>query len=71
MELIPWCALIIPSEGLPKYSENVLYRGVTRMKDFLNGSTMVIDWQLKTKMVIILGPNWCKENYLINWVGES
>ncbi len=63
---------LFPSEGLPKYSENVLYRGVTRMKDFLNGSTMVMIGSLKQKMVVYpIDPNPdAQGNYLINWVGN-
>lgn len=62
---------LYPNEGAPVYSENVLYRGTTVMKPFLDGNTMAMIGSLKQKMVVypISQPD---ENghCLINWVGN-
>jgi 5-methylphenazine-1-carboxylate 1-monooxygenase len=61
-----------PHDGLPVYSENVLYRGTTRMKPFLNGTSMVMIGHLGQKMVAypILPEPDENGNYLINWVAN-
>ncbi len=63
---------LFPNEGSPIYSENVLYRGVTKMKPFLNGKSMAMIGSLKQKMVVY--PIFPKPdengNFLINWVGN-
>jgi len=61
-----------PSEGPPVYSENVLYRGTTRMKPFLNGTTMIMIGHLGQKMVAYPIEHYPDKNgeYLINWVGN-
>lgn len=63
---------LFPHEGPPVYSENVLYRGVTRMPHFLNGSTMVMIGSLKQKMVVYpIDPVPDDQgNFLINWVAN-
>lgn len=62
---------LYPTEGPPVYSENVLYRGTTVMKPFLNGRSMAMIGSLKQKMVAypISQPD---ENgmVLMNWVGN-
>lgn len=62
---------LYPNEGPPVYSENVLYRGTTRMKPFLNGKSMVMIGSLKQKMVAypISKPDSNGE-VLMNWVGN-
>ncbi|KPM46737.1 flavin-dependent oxidoreductase [Jiulongibacter sediminis] len=62
---------LYPNEGPPVYSENVLYRGTTRMKPFLNGRSMVMIGSLKQKMVAypISKPDENGE-VLMNWVGN-
>lgn len=63
---------LYPEEGPPVYSENVLYRGSTLMKPFLNGQSMVMIGSLRQKMVVYpISPFPDKDgNYLINWVGN-
>jgi 5-methylphenazine-1-carboxylate 1-monooxygenase len=43
---------LYPQEGPPVYSENVLYRGTTTMKPFLNGQSMAMIGSLRQKMVV-------------------
>ena len=61
-----------PNEGPPVYSENVLYRGTTRMQPFLNGQSMAMIGSLKQKMVVypIQPEPDADGHYLINWVGN-
>jgi 5-methylphenazine-1-carboxylate 1-monooxygenase len=63
---------LFPDEGSPIYSENVLYRGTTRMKSFLNGQSMAMIGSLKQKMVIYpIDPKPDRNgDFLINWVGN-
>jgi 2-polyprenyl-6-methoxyphenol hydroxylase-like FAD-dependent oxidoreductase len=63
---------LYPNEGPPVYSENVLYRGTTRMKPFLNGSSMAMIGSMQQKMVVYpIDPTPDEDgNYLINWVGN-
>ncbi|WP_028526624.1 flavin-dependent oxidoreductase [Runella limosa] len=63
---------LYPNEGPPVYSENVLYRGTTRMKPFLNGSSMAMIGSMQQKMVVYpIDPTPDADgNYLINWVGN-
>lgn len=63
---------LYPEEGPPVYSENVLYRGSTLMKPFLNGQSMVMIGSLRQKMVVYpISPFPDNDgNYLINWVGN-
>jgi 5-methylphenazine-1-carboxylate 1-monooxygenase len=63
---------LYPEEGSPVYSQNILYRGTTRMKPFLNGTSMVMIGHLGQKMVaypIHPEPDE-KGEVLINWVGN-
>ncbi|MCP9756606.1 flavin-dependent oxidoreductase [Lacihabitans sp. CCS-44] len=61
-----------PDEGSPVYSENVLYRGASKMKGFLNSTSMVMIGHLGQKMVAYPIANQPDEdgNYLINWVAN-
>ncbi len=61
-----------PEEGSPVYSENVLYRGASKMKGFLNSTSMVMIGHLGQKMVAYPISNQADEdgNYLINWVAN-
>jgi 2-polyprenyl-6-methoxyphenol hydroxylase-like FAD-dependent oxidoreductase len=61
-----------PEEGPPIYSENVLYRGTSKMKGFLNSTSMVMIGHLGQKMVAYPIANQPDEdgNYLINWVAN-
>lgn len=61
-----------PDEGSPVYSENVLYRGASKMKGFLNSTSMVMVGHLGQKMVAYPIANKPDEdgNYLINWVAN-
>jgi len=61
-----------PEEGSPVYSENVLYRGASKMKGFLNSTSMVMVGHLGQKMVAYPIANKPDENgnYLINWVAN-
>ena len=43
---------LYPDEGPAVYSENVLYRGTTMMKPFLNGQSMAMIGSLRQKMVV-------------------
>jgi 5-methylphenazine-1-carboxylate 1-monooxygenase len=63
---------LYPTEGDPIYSENILYRGATKMKTFLNGSTMAMIGSLRQKMVVYPIDPQKDENgdYLINWVAN-
>lgn len=61
-----------PEEGSPVYSENVLYRGASKMKGFLNSTSMVMIGHLGQKMVAYPISKQPDEdgNYLINWVAN-
>lgn len=63
---------LYPNEGPPVYSENVLYRGTTRMKPFLNGTSMAMIGSMQQKMVVYPIDPTPDENgdLLINWVGN-
>jgi 5-methylphenazine-1-carboxylate 1-monooxygenase len=63
---------LYPNEGPPVYSENVLYRGTSKMKKFLNGTSMVMIGHLGQKMVAYPITKEGDENgdYLINWVSN-
>lgn len=62
---------LYPNEGPPVYSENVLYRGTTVMKPFLDGNTMAMIGSLRQKMVVYpIGKIDENGNCLINWVGN-
>jgi 2-polyprenyl-6-methoxyphenol hydroxylase-like FAD-dependent oxidoreductase len=63
---------LFPNEGPPIYSENVLYRGTSRIKKFLNGTSMVMIGHMGQKMVaypILKEPDQ-NGDYLINWVSN-
>lgn len=64
--------MLYPSEGAVKYSGNVLYRGTTLMKPFLNGASMVMIGHMGQKMVVYPIQHQLDENglQLINWVGN-
>jgi 2-polyprenyl-6-methoxyphenol hydroxylase-like FAD-dependent oxidoreductase len=64
--------LLYPKEGSVKYSGNVLYRGTTLMKPFLDGTSMVMIGSLRQKMVVYPIQNQLtKDGYqLVNWVGN-
>lgn len=63
---------LYPTEGPPKYSGNVLYRGTTMMDPFLTGSSMAMIGHLKQKMVVYpIRRALNKEGFqLINWVAN-
>lgn len=63
---------LYPNEGPPVYSENVLYRGISKMQKFLNGTSMVMIGHMGQKMVAYPILNEPDENgeYLINWVSN-
>ncbi len=62
---------LYPNEGPPVYSENVLYRGTTTMKPFLDGTSMAMIGSLRQKMVVYpIGQPDAEGNCLINWVGN-
>ena len=62
---------LYPHEGPPVYSENVLYRGTTVMKGFLNETSMAMIGSLKQKMVVYPIENRdARGNQLINWVAN-
>ncbi len=63
---------LYPNEGPPVYSSNILYRGTTRMKPFLNGTTMVMVGHNAQKIVAYpIHPELDAEgNKLINWVAN-
>jgi 5-methylphenazine-1-carboxylate 1-monooxygenase len=64
--------LLYPSEGEVKYSGNVLYRGTTLMKPFLNGASMVMIGHMGQKMVVYPIQSELNSDglQLINWVGN-
>lgn len=64
--------LLYPTEGEVKYSGNVLYRGTTLMKPFLNGASMVMIGHLGQKMVVYPIQSELNSDglQLINWVGN-
>lgn len=62
---------LYPNEGSPVYSENILYRGTTTMKPFLDGTSMAMIGSLRQKMVVYpIGQPDANGNSLINWVGN-
>jgi 5-methylphenazine-1-carboxylate 1-monooxygenase len=63
---------LYPNEGLPVYSNNILYRGTTQMKPFLNGKSMVMIGHLGQKMVTYpIGNNVdAEQKTQINWVAN-
>lgn len=63
---------LYPNEGPPVYSTNILYRGSTRMKPFLNGTTMVMVGHNAQKIVAYpIHPELDTDgNKLINWVAN-
>jgi 5-methylphenazine-1-carboxylate 1-monooxygenase len=63
---------LYPNEGAPVFSQNILYRGTTIMKPFLNGKSMVMIGHMGQKMVVYpIHPEPDKDgNMLINWVGN-
>ena len=63
---------LYPDEGLPKFSQNVLYRGTSVMKPFLTGASMAMIGHLRQKMVVYpISPKLdTNGNQLINWVGN-
>lgn len=65
-------SLLYPGKGIPVYSENVLYRGTTMMKPFLNGQSMIMVGSNRLKMVAypILPVNDTDGRQLINWVAN-
>jgi 5-methylphenazine-1-carboxylate 1-monooxygenase len=64
--------LLYPTEGEVKYSGNVLYRGTTLMKPFLNAASMVMIGHLGQKMVVYPIQSELNSDglQLINWVGN-
>jgi 2-polyprenyl-6-methoxyphenol hydroxylase-like FAD-dependent oxidoreductase len=64
--------LLYPNEGEIKYSGNVLYRGTTLMKPFLNGASMVMIGHMGQKMVIYPIRSELNSDglQLVNWVGN-
>lgn len=64
--------LLYPAEGPVVFSGNILYRGTTRMKPFLSGSTMAMIGSLNQKMVVYPISNTIDANghQLINWVAN-
>jgi 5-methylphenazine-1-carboxylate 1-monooxygenase len=62
---------LYPDEGPPVFSENVLYRGTTFMKPFLNGQSMAMIGSLKQKMVVYPISKTDENGHaLINWVAN-
>lgn len=63
---------LYPNEGPPVYSQNILYRGTTIMKPFLNGKSMVMIGHMGQKMVVYpIHPEADADgNVLINWVAN-
>lgn len=62
---------LYPDEGPPVYSQNVLYRGTTRMPPFLDGRTMAMIGSLRQKMVVYpIGPPDASGGALTNWVAN-
>jgi 5-methylphenazine-1-carboxylate 1-monooxygenase len=64
--------LLYPSEGEIKYSGNVLYRGTTLMKPFMNGTSMVMIGHMGQKMVVYPIKSELNSDglQLVNWVGN-
>lgn len=64
--------LLYPTEGEVKYSGNVLYRGTTLMKPFLNSASMVMIGHMGQKMVVYPIQSELNSDglQLINWVGN-
>ncbi|MCB0648172.1 MAG: flavin-dependent oxidoreductase [Saprospiraceae bacterium] len=63
--------LLFPSEGEVIYSGNILYRGTSLMKPFLNGSSMVMIGHNRHKMVVYPIAKPGEDGLqLINWVGN-
>ena len=63
---------LYPQEGEVKYSGNVLYRGTTLMKPFLNGASMVMIGHLRQKMVVYPIQHELNTEglQLVNWVAN-
>lgn len=63
---------LYPTEGAPKFSQNMLYRGTSRMKPYLTGGSMVMVGSLKQKMVAYpISPTLDENgNQVINWVAN-
>jgi 2-polyprenyl-6-methoxyphenol hydroxylase-like FAD-dependent oxidoreductase len=63
---------LYPKEGAVVYSGNVLYRGTSRISQFLTGSTMAMIGSMKQKMVVYPIGKELNENgqQLINWVAN-
>ncbi len=61
-----------PNEGPPKFSGNVLYRGVTLAQPFLTDASMAMIGYADKKMVVYpINPTPDKNGYqLINWVAD-
>lgn len=64
--------LLYPSEGEIKYSGNVLYRGTTLMKPFMNGTSMVMIGHMGQKMVVYPIKSELNSDglQLVNWVAN-
>ncbi len=64
--------ILYPQEGPVVFSGNILYRGTTRMKPFLSGSTMAMIGSMQQKMVIYPISNTLDAHghQLINWVAN-
>jgi len=65
---------LYPNEGAPRFSGVNMWRGVTSMKPFLTGASMVrVGWIPVGKMVIypIRNNIDAEGNQLINWVAET
>lgn len=64
--------ILYPAEGAVKYSGNVLYRGTTLMKPFLNGASMVMIGHMGQKMVVYPIQHALSKDglQLVNWVGN-
>lgn len=62
---------LYPNEGSPVYSDNVLYRGTTRMQPYLDGKSMAMIGTMKQKMVVYPIEAIAKDGtQLINWVAN-
>jgi 5-methylphenazine-1-carboxylate 1-monooxygenase len=63
---------LYPTEGPAKFSQNILYRGTSQMKPYLNGKSMVMIGHMGQKMVVYpIHPEPDeKGNMLINWVAN-
>lgn len=64
--------ILYPAEGAVKYSGNVLYRGTTFMKPFLNGASMVMIGHMGQKMVVYPIQHVRNKDglQLVNWVSN-